>query len=179
MNMTLDGFCDHTAMTADEEIHQHYTDLLNSADSVIYGRKTFELMEYWRSVVENPTGKKDMDDFAAAIDNVKKIVFSRTLAGVDWRNTELKREIVKEEILGFKNQDGKPIFVGSPSMIVALLNLGLVDELQLGIQPTIAGSGLALFSDTSQTVNLKLLRTKTFGCGAVVHYYRPEYDFVI
>jgi hypothetical protein len=57
MNMTLDGFCDHTAMIADDEIHQHYTDLLNSAGTVLYGRITYQLMEYWRSVLENPTGK--------------------------------------------------------------------------------------------------------------------------
>src|SRR5215211_6608212 len=95
MNMTLDGFCDHTAGIADEEIHQHYTELLRKADAVLYGRITFQLMEYWRPFVENPTGNSSMDDFAAAIDNISKIVFSRTLEGVDWRNTELKKEIVK------------------------------------------------------------------------------------
>jgi len=174
MNMTLDGFCDHTAMTADEEIHQHYTDLLNNADIVIYGRITFQLMEYWRSVVENPTGKKDMDDFAAAIDNISKIVYSRTLANVDWRNTELKREIVKDEILELKEQAGRDIFVGSPSLIVALANLGVVDEFQISIHPTIAGGGLTLFQNIDERIDLKLLKTKTFGCGAVTHYYEPS-----
>src|SRR5678809_1083763 len=99
INMTLDGFCDHTAMIADEEIHEHYTELLTNADAVIYGRITYQLMEYWRSVVENPTGDKSMDDFAEAIDNISKIVYSRTLENVDWKNTELKREIIKDEIL--------------------------------------------------------------------------------
>jgi dihydrofolate reductase len=51
------------------------------------------------------------------------------------------------------------------------MNLGLVDELQLGIQPTIVGSGLALFKDITERIDLKLLRTQTFGCGAVFHYY--------
>ena len=102
MNMTLDGYCDHTSMSADEEIHNHYTDLLNSAGTVIYGRITYGLMEYWKSVVENPTGEKSMDDFAAAIDNIHKIVYSRTLTKADWRNTELKNEIIKEEILELK-----------------------------------------------------------------------------
>ena len=68
MNMTLDGYCDHTAMIADDEIHDHYTDLLRSGGAVIYGRKTFQLMEYWKSVLENPTGNKSMDEFAEAID---------------------------------------------------------------------------------------------------------------
>ena len=84
-------------------------------------------MEYWRSVVENPIGNKAMDDFAVAIDNAQKIVFSRTLESVDWKNTELKREVVKEEILELKQQEGKDILVGSPSLIVQLAQLGLVD----------------------------------------------------
>jgi len=174
MNMTLDGYCDHTAMIADDEIHDHYTDLLRSGGAVIYGRKTFQLMEYWKSVLENPTGNKSMDEFAAAIDNIPKIVYSRTLESVDWKNTELKREIVKEEILELKEHAAKDIFVGSPSLIVALGNLGLVDEYQLGIQPTVLGSGLQLFKNVEDRIDLKLLKTKTFGCGAVFFYYEPK-----
>src|SRR5205085_11653417 len=102
MNMTLDGYCDHTVMTADDEIHQHYTDVLRNADAILYGRKTFQLMEFWPPMVKNPSDDKAMDDFAVGIDNIKKIVFSRTLASVDWRNTTLKKEIVKEDILKLK-----------------------------------------------------------------------------
>jgi len=173
MNMTLDGFCDHTAGIADDEIHRHYCELLLDAGAVIYGRKTFQLMEYWRTVVENPTGNTATDDFAAAIDEVQKIVYSRTLESVDWRNTALKREIVKQEILDLKQQAGKDIFVGSPSMIVQLGNLGLIDEYQLGIHPIVIGSGLRLFKNISDRIDLKLLKAKTFGCGVVIHYYEP------
>ena len=99
MNMTLDGFCDHTAGIADEELHQHYNELLRSADTLIYGRTTYQLMEsYWPALVKNPSGNKPMDDFAVLIDNITKIVFSRTLKNVDWKNSILKKEIVKEEI---------------------------------------------------------------------------------
>ena len=171
MNMTLDGFCDHTTMTADEEIHHHYTELLKHSDAVLYGRITYQLMEYWKSVVENPTGKKDMDDFAEAIDSISKIVFSRTLKSVAWRNTELRKEIVKDEILELKQRTGKDLLVGSPSLIVALTQLGLVDEYQLGVHPTVVGSGLVLFKNIKDRVDLKLLKTKTFGCGAVFLYY--------
>ncbi len=173
VNMTVDGFCDHTAGIADDEIHRHYCELLLDAGAVIYGRKTFQLMEYWRSVVENPTGNTATDDFAAAIDEVQKIVYSRTLESVDWRNTALKREIVKQEILDLKQQAGKDIFVGSPSMIVQLGNLGLIDEYQLGIHPIVIGSGLRLFKNISDRIDLKLLKAKTFGCGVVIHYYEP------
>jgi dihydrofolate reductase len=174
MNMTLDGFCDHTAMTADEEIHQHYSDLIKNSGTLLYGRITYQLMEsYWPSVVMTPTGNKAMDDFALAIDNAPKIVYSRTLENVDWKNTTLKNEIVKEEILDLKQKAGKDILVGSPSLIVALGNLELIDEYQLGVHPTVIGSGLPLFKNITDRIDLKLLKTKTFGCGAVIHYYEP------
>ena len=174
MNMTLDGFCDHTAMIADEEIHQHYNELLSNADTLLYGRITFQLMEsYWPSVVRNPTGNKPMDEFAVLIDDISKIVFSRTLKSVDWKNTELKKEVIKEEVLELKQQAGKHILVGSPSLIVALTQLDLIDEYQLAVHPTVLGSGLPLFKNIRDRINLKLLKTKTFGCGAVTHYYEP------
>jgi len=174
MNMTLDGFCDHTAMTADDEIHQHYSDLLSNTGTLIYGRITYQLMEnYWPSVVKNPTGNKPMDDFAVLIDNIEKIVFSRTLKTVNWKNTTLKKEIIKEEILELKQQPGKDILAGSPSLIVALTKLDLIDEYQFSVQPTILGSGLPLFKNIKDRVDLKLLKTKTFGCGAVTFYYEP------
>src|SRR5450631_2927381 len=102
INMTLDGFCDHTAMIADEEIHQHYNELLSNAGTLLYGRITYQLMEsYWPSVVKNP-GNKTMDEFAVIIDNISKIVFSRKLKNVEWKNTKLKKEVIKEEILKLK-----------------------------------------------------------------------------
>jgi len=174
INMTLDGFCDHTEMIADDEIHQHYNELLSNAGTLIYGRITFQLMEsYWPSVVKNPTGNKPIDEFAVLIDNISKIVFSRTLKNVDWKNTRLKKEVIKEEVLELKQQAGKSILVGSPSLIVALTQLDLIDEYQLAVQPIILGSGLQLFKNVKNRVNLKLLKTKTFGCGAVTFYYEP------
>ena len=128
-------------------------------------------MEYWATVVKNPTGNKATDDFAVTIDNASKIVFSRTLTHVDWRNTELKRDVIKEEILELKQQSGKPILIGSPGLIVTLTQLGLIDEYQLGVHPTVVGSGLPLFKNIMDRVDLKLLKTKTFGCGAVFLYY--------
>jgi dihydrofolate reductase len=108
INMTLDGFCDHAAMIADDEIHQHYNEILSHADTLLYGRITYQLMEsYWPSVVKNPTGNKPMDEFAVLIDNISKIVFSHTLNNVDWQNTQLKREVIKEEVLELKRQAGR------------------------------------------------------------------------
>jgi dihydrofolate reductase len=172
INMTLDGICDHTTMRiADDAIHQHYTEMLRSAGAILYGRTTYQLMEYWRTVVEQPTDNKADNDFAAAIDNVQKIVFSRTLKNVDWRNTILKKELVKEDVLQLKQKEGKDLFVGSPSMIVQLTQLGLIDEYQLGVQPAIEGSGLQLFKNIKDRVDLKLLKTKPFDSGVIDVYY--------
>ncbi len=173
--MTLDGYCDHTAVGADEETHQHYSDLVRSAGILFYGRITYQLMEsYWPEVVKNPTGVKSTDEFARSIDDVHKIVFSRTLNKVVWRNSELKNEINKEEILELKQQVDKDLYVCSPSMILAFAKLDLIDEFQLCIHPVIVGSGLILFKDITERIDLKLLRTKTFARGAVMHYYEPD-----
>ena len=179
MNMTLDGFCDHTVMIADDEIHQHYTELLRSADTVIYGRITYQLMEsFWPTIVKNPTGNKSMDEFAVAIEDVSKLVFSHTLKNGDpvimgWKNARVAERGIKEEVLELKQQPGKDIFVGSPSLIVAIMNLNLIDEYQLSVQPTIVGNGLRLFKNINDRANLRLLKTKTFSCGAVTLYYEP------
>jgi dihydrofolate reductase len=181
INMTLDGFCDHTAGIADDEIHEHFNEILRNADTFLYGRITYQLMEsYWPSLVKNPSGNKPNDEFAVLIDNVPKIVFSRTLKSVSWKNSELKKEILKEDILELKqsrsqspvdNGGNKNIYVGSPSLIVALTQLDLIDEYHIVVQPFILGSGLTLFKNIRDKINLKLLKTKTFGCGAIALDY--------
>jgi dihydrofolate reductase len=174
INMSLDGFCDHTALMADDEIHQHYTELLSSAGTLIYGRITYQLMEsYWPTIVKNPTGNKPTDDFAVLIDNISKVVFSHTLKDVDWKNVKLAKKGIEEEVLELKQQAGKDIIVGSPSLIVALMILNLIDEFQLSVQPIIVGNGLPLFKNITDRISLKLLKTKLFGCGAVTLYYEP------
>ena len=175
--MTLDGFCDHTAGIADDELHEHYSELLRNAGTMIWGRITYQLMEsYWPSIVKKPVGDQAIDEFAVLIDKIPKIVYSRTLTSVDWKNTELKKEIIKDEILALKqspNGGNKDILVGSRSMIVAFSQLDLVDEYQLCIHPVVLGSGLPLFKDVRDQIDLKLLKTKTFGSGVVALYYEP------
>lgn len=175
INMTLDGFCDHTAGIADDETHQHYTELLRNSDAMIFGRTTYQLMEsYWPAVVKNPTGNKPIDEFAVAINAIPKIVFSHTLKNVDWETATVAKHGLKEEILELKKTAGKAILVGSPSLIVDCTKLQLVDEYQLCVHPVILGKGLPLFKNIDESVQLKLLKTKTFNCGAVTFYYEPS-----
>ena len=171
--MTVDGFCDHTSGIPDEEIHQHYADLLRSAGTILYGRITYQLMEFWRTVLENPTGDKAMDDFAVAIDNTAKIVFSRTLKSVDWKSAKLASQDLDKEVLDLRQQTGKDVLVGSPGLIVALTKLNLIDEYQLCVHPLIAGSGLPLFKNISEKIMLNLIKSKTFTDGAIILYYEP------
>lgn len=176
INMTLDGFCDHTAITPGEEIHQHYSDLLRNADTILYGRITYQLMEYWQAVVKNPTGNKSMDEFAVTMDNIPKIVFSHTLKNVEWESAKLASRALEEEVLELKKQPGKDVLVGSRSLIMQLLKLNLIDEFQLCIHPVIAGNGLPLFENINNRIILKLSKTKSFSGGAVILYYEPKIE---
>ena len=171
--MTIDGIFDHTAGIPDDEIHQHYTDLLSSADTILYGRITYQLMEYWRTLLENPSDEKSMNDFAIAIDKIPKIVFSHTLKNVEWETAKLADRDIEEEVLELKQQSGKDILVGSRSLIIQLMNLNLLDEFQLCIYPVIAGTGLPLFENIKDRTVLKLIKTKAFSGGAVMLYYEP------
>ncbi|CAN5420838.1 dihydrofolate reductase family protein [soil metagenome] len=172
INMTIDGFCDHTAGIADDKIHQHYNELLKNADTLLYGRKTYLLMEsYWPAIVKDPTGNKPTDEFAVLIDNISKVVFSHSLKNVEWKNSRLANGGIKKEVLKLKQQTGKDILVGSPGLIAASTNLNLIDEFQLCVQPIILGKGLTLFKNISERIDLNLFKTKTFSCGAVIHYY--------
>ncbi|WP_018614811.1 dihydrofolate reductase family protein [Segetibacter koreensis] len=179
INMTLDGFCDHTAIVPDEEIHQPYTDLLSDADVILYGRITYQLMEYWPPIVKKPTGIKSVDEFAVTIDNIPKIVFSNTLKHVEWKTARLAKRDIKEEVLELKQQPGKDILFGSRSLIVSLMKLNLIDEYQLCIHPVIVGKGLPLFEDINDRVSLRLLKTKTFGSGAITLYYEPAKESIL
>ena len=173
LNMTLDGVCDHTAGIPDEEIHRHYTVLLGQGDAILYGRTTYQLMEFWRTFLDNPSEEKTMNDFAVAIDKIPKIVFSRTLKSVDWKSATIAQRNLKDAVLELKQLSGNPIFVGSRSLIIQLLKLNLIDEFQLCIYPMVEGKGLAFFEEIKDRIIFKLVKTKTFNGGAVILCYEP------
>ncbi|HEU0226676.1 MAG TPA: dihydrofolate reductase family protein [Arachidicoccus soli] len=176
INMTLDGFCDHTAVDADVELHQHYTDLLSNAGTILYGRITYQLMEFWRTLVDKPSGEKSMDDFAIVINKIPKIVFSHTLKNIDWESASLANRDLETETLELKAQYGKDILVGSRSIIIQLMQLNLIDEFQLCVHPVLSGRGLPLFKDIGNRIDLKLIKTKRLNSGAITLYYEPAED---
>ncbi len=173
MNTTLDGVCDHTVGIADEELHDHYTKLLDSAGVILYGRVTYQLMQYWQPFIKSPSGQQSMDDFARAIDKIPKIVFSNTLKSTGWDNALISDQSIEEHVLELKKQSGEDILVGSRSLIIQLMKLKLIDEYQFCIQPVVAGGGLAVFEGLTDRTVLKLIKTKTFNSGSVMFYYQP------
>lgn len=172
--MTLDGFCDHTAgFFADEELHNHYADLLNNAGVILYGRTTYELMKFWQTLLKNPSDEKSMNDFAISIGKVEKLVFSNTLKETGWDTAKLANSSPEKKVLELKKLSGKDIFVGSRSLIIQLLNSNLIDEFQICIHPVIEGKGLPLFDEIKDRTIFKLIKTKSLNSGATIFYYKP------
>jgi dihydrofolate reductase len=174
INVTLDGCCDHRAMTPDEETHRHATDALDRADALLFGRVTYEMMESaWR-----PPGQMDaMPDWTApfgrTIDAAKKYVVSSTLDRVDW-NAELVRGDLGEAVRELKRQPGEGLFVGGVKLPLALAELGLIDEYEFVVHPRLAGHGPTLFAGLSKHVDLRPLDRRDFGSGAVAMRYEPR-----
>lgn len=175
-NMTLDGVCDHTTGVPSEDLHQHYADLLHNAGVVLYGRTTYELMQFWKTLAQNPSGQKIMDDFAIAMDKVPKLVFSSTMKTTHWDSATLSDLTLNEKVYELKQQSGKDILVGSRSLIVQLLNSNLIDEFQICVHPVIEGKGLKLFDQITNRIVLKFIKTKTLKSGSTILYYEPTRD---
>jgi dihydrofolate reductase len=174
INMTLDGFCDHTAVIADEELHQNANELLKSIEIILFGRVTYQLMESsWPPIVKKPTGIKSIDEFAVLIDNISKLVFSNSLKKVEWKNTRVTKKDLKAEVLKLKQQPGKDILVGSPSLLIQLMHLELIDEFRFCVHPIILGKGLPLFKNIRDRIDLNLIEIRPLASGAATFYYAP------
>ncbi|MGE5893446.1 MAG: dihydrofolate reductase family protein [bacterium] len=154
----------------DEEMAKYSRDLLYSIDTLLFGRVTYELMAGYWPTASPPSEEQVIID---AMNNLPKIVFSRTLARADWTNTTLVKEINKEEILKMKQQPGMDMVIfGSGSIVSAFSQLALIDEYRIIVNPVVLGRGKPFFKDIRERINLKLLKTKTFSSnGNVVLYY--------
>ncbi|MDM1067402.1 dihydrofolate reductase family protein [Myroides odoratimimus] len=173
INMTLDGVCDHTVGVVDENLHHHYADLINNAGVILYGRTTYQLMQFWQTLLRNPTEQKSMNDFALSIDKIEKVVFSNTLKDTGWDTANISSRPLEEMILELKQQSGNDILIGSRSLIIQLLNKNLIDEFQICIHPMIEGKGLRLFDQIESRIIFKLIRTKSLNSGVTIMYYEP------
>ena len=176
INITLDGCVDHTKQHVYEEMMEYFTQFTRECGLQVFGRKTYELMvPYWPDVLKDPLASKSDAEFARAFDSIPKVVFSRTLEGVEDKNTRIVRGDLGDEIRRLKKEPGKSILVGGVDVPSQLVKLGLVDEFRFVIGPVIAGEGTRLFDGVSlpETLQLKLVESKTFQCGrTALHYSR-------
>jgi dihydrofolate reductase len=173
INVTLDGCCDHRAMSADEETHRHATKNLDQTDALLFARVTYEMMESaWRPPGQTEAMPDWMAPFARTIDAAKKYVVSSTLDRVDW-NAELVRGDVGKAVQQLK-RSGKGLFVGGVQLPLALAELGLIDEYEFVVHPRLVGHGPTLFAGLSKRVDLKLVSRLEFGSGAVAMRYEPR-----
>jgi len=176
-NLTLDGCAQHDKGYVDTELLDFYTHSLETADTFVYGRKTYQLMvPYWPSVLQRTNESKADTDFARAFVSKKKLVFSRTLASVDDPDTRIAHGDLREEILKLKQEPGKEILVGGIDLPSQLVEFGLIDEFRFVIGPVIAGRGRRLFDNLTlpEKLRLKLIDTKVLKSGCVALHYAKQ-----
>jgi dihydrofolate reductase len=177
INLTLDGCCDHTKGIPDEELHDFYAKLLGDADTLLYGRKTYELMvPFWPDMAKSNSGStRALNDFAHAFASVKNIiVFSRSLSGVNEKNTRIVRGDLREEVLRLKQQEGKMILAGGVDIPSQLIQLNLVDEYLFVVHPVLVGEGRRLLEHVSLQEKLQLVDSKPFRSGCIALRYRKS-----
>jgi dihydrofolate reductase len=178
INITLDGCCDHTKFNPDDDLLEHYTHLLrDDAGLLVYGRKTYQLMvPYWPDIAKSQSETKADIEFAQAFDSLNKIVFSRSLASAEDKNTKIVCSNLRDEILKLKQGQGKNILVGGVDVPSQLMELGLIDEYRLVVAPVIVGEGRRLFEGINlpEKHRLRLVESKTFKSGSVALRYLKQ-----
>lgn len=175
MMVSVDGYVEDADGKIDwhvwnEEMEAYMLDFFEGVDTLVFGRKTYELMQaYWPTEAGSESPR-----IAAKMNSMPKIVFSSTLSKATWPTTMLMHEVDKETIMAMKNQPGKDIVIfGGASLARSFAALGLIDTYQLFINPVILGGGSLLFGDSDKVLSVKLVATKSFNCGNVLLTYQP------
>lgn len=175
MMVSLDGFFEGPKgeldwHKVDGEFNDHAIGFLSTLDTLLFGRKTYELMAgYW------PTSAAVEDDpiVAGHMNRLSKVVFSRTLKSADWANTRVAQDAVAE-VTKLKQQPGKDMAIfGSSDVALGLMPHGLIDECSIFVNPSAIGSGKRLFEGLNGRLNFKFIRAKTFRSGLVALTYEP------
>jgi dihydrofolate reductase len=173
-NITLDGCCDHRAISPDEDLHRHATESLSQADALLFGRVTYEMMETaFRSSVRVTAMPDWMEPFARTIDAAKKYVVSSTLDRADW-NAELLQGDLRKAVQQLKQAPGKGLLVGGVTLPLALAEMGLIDEYEFVVHPRLVGHGPTLFAGLTKHVDLRYINQRELGSGAVAMRYEPR-----
>lgn len=178
MHVSLDGFAADVDrglgwISYDNELQQYADGIVASVGSPVYGRVTYELMAgYWPTVLNNPDATEHSKAHAQWVDKVTKIVFSRSMQRADWNNTIVINDNIAEEINKLKQEPGKDLVIfGSPGLAQSFLELDLIDEFQLTLNPILLGSGIPVYEKIRNKTNLRLLKATTLKSGVIgLHY---------
>lgn len=178
INLTLDGCCDHTQIIPDEGTTKYFTALVQEADILLYGRKTYQLMvPYWPDIARGISGQNDRQadmEFAKAFDSVNRmIVFSHSSDISHEEKTQIIHTGLPDEILKLKQGQGKSIFTSGVNIPSQIAEFGLIDEYHLVVHPIVTGRGPKLFEgiNLQKKLQLKLVESKTFDNGVVALHY--------
>jgi len=156
----------------DEEFHAFGFQQLDAADTLLFGRLTYQLMaSYW------PTEAAIKRDplIAAKMNQTAKIVFSRTLDRVEWASSRLVKEKAAEEVARLKQQPGKDMLIlGSANLAATLTQNRLIDEYRMMVVPIVLGSGRPLFQGVEGRLPMRLLNTRAFRSGNVLLAYQRK-----
>lgn len=161
----------------DDEFNQFAIEETQKFGVILFGRVTYKIFEdFWPKAVSDPKMSKEDLEIAKIINDIEKIVFSKTLEEVretsEWKNVRLFKEIIPDEIQKLKKEPGKDMVIfGSGTIVQALTNFNLVDEYRLMVNPVILGKGKLLFKNVKK-LNLKLISTKIFKSGNVLLFYK-------
>lgn len=152
---------------ADEEWEDYSVEILSGADTLLFGRKTYEgFADFWPS---------QEGEVARLLNTIDKVVFSTTLSEVSWQNTRLVRDGVAEVVTELKAQPGKPILVfGSADFAATLMQHDLIDEYRIAVNPVVLGEGTPLFKPQAGRRELRLLGTRIFTSGIAELRYAPR-----
>jgi dihydrofolate reductase len=154
----------------DDEFNKYGEDMLNSADTILFGRVTYEMMaSYWPT----PAAIEDDPLIAAGMNSISKIVFSKTLDKVDWENATVVTEDLAGKVKKLKAQPGKDILIlGSGSIVAQLTEVNLIDEFRMIINPVILGDGKPQFNKNLTRKKLQLTDIRQLASGVVILYYQ-------
>lgn len=175
INLTIDGCCDHTKFSGDDEMLSLFSRHLRQGGLLAYGRVTYDMMvPFWPDMARARSGQTAAaNEFARVFDSMDKVVFSRTLESVADHRSRLVRGSPADEIRRLKREEGKSILLGGVSLPTELMELGLIDEYFFVIHPVIAGEGRRLFPDAKrkEKLQLKLAESETLPSGCVTLRY--------
>jgi dihydrofolate reductase len=148
--------------------------LRETCDTILLGRVNYEgFHEYWPSVKDDPKASRDDADISRWLDDVPKVVFSRTLGEVTWKNARLAKGSAAEEVAALKRAPGQDILIQNSTRLTrSLLEAGLVDELNITVAPVVVGEGRSLFAGLKQRIDLRQAELSRFDNGTL--YVRYE-----